>query len=155
MPGKLQAEIRQSRLFERPEEALLNVVRTADALARNAAAALKPFAVTPTQYNVLRILRGAGEDGRTCREISERMLTRDPDVTRMLDRLESRRLVRRHRDAEDRRVVRTQITVEGLDLLRRADPIIAALNQRLAGHLDQVTLRTLIEALEEIRERAR
>lgn len=151
MIGRLQAEIQQRRPMELPEEALLNVLRTADALLHRTAEVLKPFGLTVTQYNVLRILRGAGKDGWTCSEIGERMLTHDPDVTRMLDRLESRRLVRRRRDSADRRIVRSQITSAGLKLLEQADPVIRSLHGHLTTGIDQTSLRTLVATLEAMR----
>ena len=92
------------------EEAFLNLQRTADAFMRGFEETLRPFGLTQTQYNVLRILRGARPHGLPCRELGERMITRDPDVTRLLDRLETRGLVARSRDAKDRRVIFTRIT---------------------------------------------
>src|SRR5574341_1874048 len=118
MTGRIRREIGQRKPFRRMEdEAFLNLQRTADALLQGVAAALKPVGLSPTQYNVLRILRGSGSGGLACREIAERMITRDPDVTRLLDRLEERRLVVRTREREDRRVITTRITEEGLRLL--------------------------------------
>lgn len=151
MTGRLQAEIQQRRPMELREEALLNVLRTADALQHRTAEVLKPFGLTVAQYNVLRILRGAGKEGRTCREISERMLTHDPDVTRMLDRLESRRLVRRRRDSGDRRIVRSRITPDGQELLEQADPVIRSLHGQLTTGIDRTSLRTLVTTLEAMR----
>src|SRR5512138_1409830 len=106
MTGKLQAEIRQRKPFvSLEEETYLNLVRTADALTRELELFLQPFGLTATQYNVLRILRGAGEEGATCTAISERLLAFDPDVTRLLDRLEKSGWVQRTRSVTDRRVV--------------------------------------------------
>ena len=119
MPRGLQEEIKQSRPFRsREEEAYLTLVRTADVLTRTVADQLKDFNISETQYNVLRILRGAGPDGHPCSEVGARLLTRDPDVTRLLDRLEKRDLITRARDASDRRVVTIRITPEGLALLK-------------------------------------
>src|SRR5947209_5201246 len=98
MAGKLQQEIRQSkaiRLLE--EEATLNIVRTADALVLGLTDLLKPYGLSATQYNVLRILRGAGEDGASCKDVGSRMVTRDPDITRLMDRLEKRGVLTRDR----------------------------------------------------------
>ena len=106
MAGRLQQEIRQTkaiRLLE--EEATLNIVRTADVLMLRMTDLLKPYALSATQYNVLRILRGAGETGASCKDIGSRMVTRDPDITRLMDRLEKRGVVARDRAKEDRRVV--------------------------------------------------
>lgn len=117
MPS-LQEEIKQSIPFKsRRVEAFLNIIRTADLFSRRETEFLKPFNLTPSQYNVLRILRGAGPDGLPCSEISERMIARDPDVTRLLDRMEAKDLVRRSRDQRDRRVVTTTITEAGLALV--------------------------------------
>ena len=100
MPGKLQAEIRQTRPFDQmEEEAVLNIVRTAEVLQRTIADFLKQFDLSPVQYNVLRILRGAGLAGATCSQVRERLLTRDPDITRLLDRMEARGLIARERAA--------------------------------------------------------
>jgi DNA-binding MarR family transcriptional regulator len=154
MPGKLQAEIRQSRPFASlEEECYLSLVRTTDALARREVAALKAWQLTPTQYNALRILRGAGEAGATCGEIGERMLTRDPDVTRLLDRLEARGLTRRARSDEDRRVVRTVITRAGLDLLEAVDEPSREWSRQELGHMTKTQLKELIALLDRVRAR--
>jgi DNA-binding MarR family transcriptional regulator len=109
--GKLAKEIKQSKPFRsREEEAFLNLARTHEVLAARVAELLKPYQLTPTQYNMLRILRGAGAEGLTCSQATERMLTADPDVTRLLDRMEAQELIRRERSKEDRRVVVTRIT---------------------------------------------
>src|SRR5918998_4010285 len=110
----LREEIKQTKPFRSIEdEAYLNLLRTADALLRKETELLKEYGLSPTQYNALRILRGAGTEGVTCGEMSDRMLTKDPDVTRLVDRLETRGLLTRARSDEDRRVVRTRITTEG------------------------------------------
>ena len=96
MKRRLRDEIKQQSPFESLEqEALLNVLHTADALMQKITAALKPFKLSHSQYNVLRILRGVSPDGLACQDISERMISRDPDITRLLDRLEARGLVTR------------------------------------------------------------
>ncbi len=152
MASKLQAEIKQRQPFpSREAEALLNVLRTADTITQRLAEALKPFAVTPSQYNVLRILRGAGADGSRCGEIAERLVAHDPDVTRLLDRLERAGLVTRGRDVDDRRVVRTKITAAGLALLQRADGPVDAVASTHFGPLGGRELRQLIAALEAVR----
>ena len=152
MPGRLQAEIQQRRGFRAvEEEALLNILRTADSLTRAFEEAFKPAGLSATQYNVLRILRGAGTDGLACRQIGERMITHDPDITRLLDRLESRGLVARARDRRDRRVVTTRITASGLRLLDRLDPVVAGLDRALLAHLGRARLRRLIGLLERVR----
>jgi DNA-binding MarR family transcriptional regulator len=150
MAGRLQQEIRQAKPFvNREEEVFLLIQRTAEVLTRRLAEALKPSELTPTQYNVLRILRGAEPEGLPCREISDRMVTYDPDITRLLDRLETRELVGRARGEKDRRVVFTRITPDGLGLLAELD---AALERFLAaelGHLGRERLQTLATLLEQ------
>ncbi len=154
MPGRIQREIKQTKPFRRVEdEAFANLLRTADALMQGVAAALKPVGLSPAQYNVLRILRGAGPDGLACREIGERMITRDPDITRLLDRLEERELVSRTRDRADRRVMATRITEKGLRLLKDLDGPIAELHADQLGHLGDQRLRSLIALLEAARTR--
>jgi DNA-binding MarR family transcriptional regulator len=133
------------------QEAFLSVQRTADLLARGAEEAVKPFGLSSTQYNVLRILRGAGRDGLCCREVAERMLTRDPDITRLLDRLERRGLVLRARARADRRIITVRITPEGLRILAKLDKPIAECHRRQLGHLGQQPLKRLIELLNSTR----
>ena len=156
MTGHLQAELKQSRPFPSLEaEAAVSLVRTADAVLRGLAAALKPHGLSPEQYNVLRILRGAGHEGLPCGEIASRMITRDPDMTRLLDRLESRGLIARARDTKDRRVVNTRIATAGLRLLARLDAPLEAVNKRLVGHMGSARLRRLVALLEAVREPSR
>jgi len=152
--GKLIAEIQQTKPFDLvEEEAVLNIARTAEVLVQSMAALLRPYELSHTQYNVLRILRGAGETGATCSEIGERMISHDPDITRLLDRLESRGLIARERSKEDRRVVVTRIAPEGLRLLSGIDePLRNFLRGRLGG-IGKQSLSALIDRLEEIRER--
>jgi len=153
VPGKIQAEIRQARPVPSPEEeAFLNVLRTANVLSQPVAELLKPYDLTATQYNVLRILRGAGEKGLTAGEIGERMITRDPDVTRLLDRLEKRGLVERWRCSEDRRVVWTRITPAGREAIAPLDAAVGELHARQLGHLGRERLEHLIALLEAARE---
>src|SRR5271168_1632128 len=118
-----------------PEEVTyLEMLRTAEALAHRFAQVLKTEDLSSTQYNVLRILRGASE-GLPCGEIGNRMVTRDSDITRLLDRLEKRALVSRNRDSKDRRTVWARITPEGLKLLTRLDEPVRATHFELLGHL--------------------
>ena len=150
--GKLQQEIHQTkaiRLLE--EEATLNIVRTADVLMQRLMDVLKPFALSPTQYNVLRILRGAGAAGASCKEVGARMVTRDPDITRLMDRLEKRGLLTRDRAKEDRRFVTHQLTTAGLELVNELDRPIEALHQRTMRHVKPERLRELVALLEEVR----
>ncbi|HVG25761.1 MAG TPA: MarR family transcriptional regulator [Thermoanaerobaculia bacterium] len=154
MTGKLQAEIRQRKPFvSLEEETYLNLVRTADALTRDLELLLQPYALTSTQYNVLRILRGAGREGATCSGISERLLAYDPDVTRLLDRLEKVQLVQRSRSTTDRRVVLTTITAAGLALLEKLDGPLASLLKKQFQRIAPQRLQQLIADLEEIRSK--
>lgn len=132
---------------------MLNVVRTADVLLQRVNQFLKQFEMSGSQYNVLRILRGS-KDGLSCRQISERMISRDPDVTRLLDRLEARSLIGRSRDVQDRRVVMAHITQRGLQFLGKLDPLVANEHQRHLGGLGEAKLRQLIELLEQARSSA-
>jgi DNA-binding MarR family transcriptional regulator len=150
------AELKQTRPFESLEvEAYVSLLRTADALLRGVEAALKGAGLSPTQYNVLRILRGAGRNGLSCREIAERMITRDPDITRLLDRLESRGLIARARGALDRRVMLTRISSTGLRLLKSLDQPLLAAHKRQLGHLGAARLQRLVGLLEKARAATR
>ncbi len=131
MTARLQEEIKQRKPFRNPEtEAFLDLVRTAGALVRDLEQMLKPYGLTATQYNVLRILRGAGGAGLTCTEISKRMINADPDVTRLLDRMKKRGLIRRVRGQTDRRVVTATISPEGTRLAQELDHPLDELHQR-------------------------
>jgi len=153
MVGRLQEEIHQQKPFGSLEqETFLNVMRTANALNQGLAALLKSADLTPTQYNVLRILRGAGAEGLASGEVGERMVTRDPDVTRLLDRLEKRGLVKRWRDKADRRVVRTRITPAGEEAIAPLDTPVIELHVQQLRHLGEERLRALVSLLEEVRQ---
>lgn len=152
MPGRLKREIKQTRPFSSiQEEVILSMFRTADQLAFPMTEVLREANLSFSQYNVLRILRGAGTDGLPCGEISERMVRRDPDLTRLLDRLESRGLVARARGTADRRVVTATITAEGLRLLGSLDSVMAAAVTRTLSHMRKDRLAMLSELLEEAR----
>jgi DNA-binding MarR family transcriptional regulator len=131
----------------------LELVRTTDLLSRGLSAVLKTEDLSAPQYNVLRILRGAPE-GLTCGEIGNRMITRDPDITRLLDRLERRGLISRARDTKDRRVVLTRITPQGLEALSRLDVPVREAHRRQLGHLGRERLQALTELLRVCREAA-
>lgn len=149
----LREEIKQTKPFRSVEdEAYLNLLRTADALLRKETEMLKEYGLSPTQYNALRILRGAGPSGATCGELSDRMLTKDPDVTRLIDRLEARGLLGRARSDQDRRVVRATITSEGLAMLASLDEPSERWTRGQLGHMSETELRELIRLLERARE---
>jgi DNA-binding MarR family transcriptional regulator len=122
------------------------MLRTTDQLSRGLVALLKAEELSPTQYNVLRILRGAPE-GLPCGEIGQRMITRDPDITRLLDRLEKRGVIARWRDSKDRRMVLARITPQGLQLLDRLDGPMQEGHRRQLGHLGRERLKALCELL--------
>ena len=128
------------------ETTFIELVRTADLLSRGMVQLLKTEDISSTQYNVLRILRGAPE-GLACGEIADRMITRDPDITRLLDRLEKRQLISRCRETKDRRTVMTRITPEGLKLLGRLDEPVQMAHRKQLGHLGHDRLRVLGELL--------
>jgi DNA-binding MarR family transcriptional regulator len=136
-----------------PEEAaFLDLMRTADLLSRALVRVLKSEDLSSTQYNVLRILRGA-PGGLPCGEIASRMITRDPDVTRLLDRLEKRELISRCRETKDRRTVMVRIAPQGLKALARLDEPVQAAHRQQLGHLGRERLRALTALLELSRSR--
>lgn len=133
------------------EDVYLSLLRAAEHLSRGVAETLAAAELTPTQYNALRILRGAGETGASCSEISERMVTKDSDVTRLLDRLEARGLISREREAKDRRRVVARITGDGLRVLAGLDESVAETHRRQLGHLGERRLAALGKLLEAAR----
>lgn len=155
MHRTLQEEIKQTRPFAGPEvEAYLNLKRTTALFEQQLVELIKPHGLTPTQYNVLRILRGAGDAGLCRYEVSDRLVAPDPDVTRLLDRLEKSRLVTRARDEQNRRLVKARITKKGLDLLNELDEPLAELHQSQFGHLGESKIRELIDLLSSARQQA-
>ena len=149
----IQAEIQQTKPFNSLEdEAAVALQRTADRLHWRLSEMLKAFGLSPTQYNALRILRGAGDEGRSCSEMAERMINHDPDITRLVDRLERRGLVARSREGRDRRVITTRITPAGLDLLATLDGPLEEFGRKLLGPLGEQRLRILIQLLQAVRE---
>ena len=153
MPKGLQAELKQTKPFpSRATEALLSILRTAAVLDHQLGEALRPHQITATQYNVLRILRGAGAAGLCGREIAERMVARVPDVPRMLERLEAMQLIRRERDTGDRRHVTARIAPKGVALLKAAGPATDAVARLRLGRLSERTLASLIEGLAAVRD---
>jgi DNA-binding MarR family transcriptional regulator len=151
MAGLKLEIVQEPPFFSVEEEALLNLMRTSDCMHREFHLNSREWGVTSTQYNVLRILRGAHPNGLTCSAIGERMITADPDITRLLGRLKTLKLVRQHRDRNDGRVVWTTISDSGLELLRKMDPVIQKLPVELLGHLDRTELAELIRLLEKAR----
>ena len=152
MSPDLRHELRQSRPFRsREEEAYLSIVRTAAVLTDAFEQLLKPYGISGTQYNVLRILRGAGAEGLCRNEVRDRLLTRMPDVTRLLDRMEEAGLVTRERSSEDRRMVTTRLTPEGKRLVDQLDSVVPEEHERMLGHVGEARLTELVETLATIR----
>jgi len=153
MSLKSEQESKPRRHVSSPEEEVyLSIIRTAEALSWGISETLKGADLTPAQYNVLRILRGAAPEGVTCGQISERMVTKDSDITRLLERLDTRGLITRERAAQDRRYVTVSITPEGLDLLTSLDEPIAQCHQRQIGHLGKERLASLGKLLDDARK---
>ena len=151
MPSRLQAEIKQSKPFRnREHEAILGLLRTAAILDHATDEELRPFGLTHTQFNVLRILRGAGQDGLCGREIGESMITKVPDVPRLLDRLEKAELISRERNSDDRRHVTARITAKGKQLVEAVGDVSKV--EARFRRLTPAQLTVLIEALDTIRE---
>ena len=150
----LRDEIKQTKPFSSlQQEAQLNIVRTGAMMMDEIEQFLKPYGVTATQYNVLRILRGSEPDGLCRNELRDRMLTRMPDVTRLLDRMEEAGLVARTREDEDRRMVRSRITPDGLKLLAAVDGETLEEHRRRFEKLDDDQMRTLIDLLTLVRQK--
>jgi DNA-binding MarR family transcriptional regulator len=153
MPSRLQAEIKQTKPFpRRSSEALLSVLRTAALLEHQLNEVLRPYGITDLQYNVLRILRGAGPTGLCGREISERLVSKVPDVSRLLDRMEGMQLLRRERDDTDRRHVTARITPKGLRVLDEATPDLEAFERERFSNLDAERLQQIIDGLADVRD---
>lgn len=150
--SRVQQEIKQTRPFRsRAQEAVIALLRTTDQVRRRMSAVLEAEGITVQQYNVLRILRGAGPEGLPTLEIAERMIEQAPGVTRLLDRLEGKGLVSRERCPADRRQVTCRIAKPGLALLAGLDPIVDALDEGVLGSLTQVELKQMIHLLDRIR----
>jgi len=137
-----------------PEDQLfVTILKVADRLTQQADQLIKPSGLTGTQYNVLRILRGAEPDGLPCRVIADRMISRDPDMTRLLDRLEKQGYITRERQKDDRRVVKTRISAEGLKQLKKLDQPVHDLHKAQFGHMNTARLKQLGELLHEVGKR--
>jgi len=150
----LRQEIAQNPPFASlEEEAFLNLLRTTDSLQRTFHRKMRDWGITSTQYNVLRILRGAQPDGLTCAAIGDRMITAEPDITRLLHRLKALKLIRQRRDRQDRRAVWTQISEAGLELLKAMEPVIEKAPRELLGHMSRAELTEFVRLLELARKR--
>jgi DNA-binding MarR family transcriptional regulator len=143
----------RSKLSAAPLEARLFValLKTADSLGQDAEQLVKSAGLTGAQYNVLRILRGAAPCGLACSNIGDRMISHDPDMTRLLDRMEKRGLISRERQTDDRRVIKTRVTSQGLDLLKTLDQPVRELHKRQFRHMPAARLKMLAGLLEELR----
>lgn len=152
MARGVQAEIRQTKPFSGlEEETFVSLMRTADKLQQEVAAILRAHGLSPTQFNALRILRGAGPGGLACSEIGQRMIDHDPDITRLLDRLERRGLVERSRGQQDRRVIMARITPAGLEALKPLDRPLEEYHRRSMKHISQPRLKSLLGLLDAVR----
>lgn len=152
MPSRLREELKQTKPFVTLEqEAMLSIQRTDAVLGYSIIETLKPYGITPTQYNVLRILRGARPAGLCREDVRSRLIAEVPDVTRLLDRMEHAGLVGRERDTVDRRLVTTRITAKGLRLLEELDEPLTKAHEGQLGHLTKAELRTLISLLAKAR----
>lgn len=152
MASKLQREIKQNRPFVAPtQEAAVSLLRTADLVRRALTVVLDPYDITLQQYNVLRILRGAGDEGLPTLEIAERMIEQTPGITRLIDRLETKKLVFRERCLTDRRQVFCRITKEGLSLLERLDAPIRDTEGDALAELSERQIAQLLSLLDRAR----
>ena len=132
------------------DQLFVAVLKAADSLSQEAEQLIKSGGLTGAQYNVLRILRGSEPEGLPCSGIGERMISRDPDMTRLLDRMEKRELITRERQKADRRVVKTRITAEGLKLLKKLDQPVHDLHKKQFRRLPGARLKLLAELLDEV-----
>jgi MarR family transcriptional regulator, organic hydroperoxide resistance regulator len=153
--SQILEELRQTRpLRSIQEEALLGLLKAADQLRRRGGRVVEPFGISNQQYNVLRILRGAGEEGLPTLEIADRLIEQAPGITRLLDRLEKKRLIRRRRRSEDRRQVLCWITAGGLELLARLDAPVERYGREALNMLSEKELRALVGLLDRVRKPA-
>ncbi len=155
MARPLHEELKQSKPFAEIEEELhVSIARTAALLERAVAKQLRPHGLTPTQYNVLRILRGAGPAGLCRNELGERLVTPVPDVTRLLDRMADQKLIARQRSDEDRRLVRTYLTPKGLELVNLLDEDMRSGHRARLCEFSREDMKRLVDALAELRDKA-
>lgn len=153
MTISIQAEIRQGTPLRPASAALLSILRTAAVIEHQLGEALKPHGLTLSQYNVLRILNGSEPTGLCGRDVGERMVAQVPDIPRLLERMEAMELIRRERDAADRRHVTARITPRGRELLHQATPDLERTEASRLGALNQDELETLTAVLAEVRSR--
>jgi len=155
MTSQLQEEIKQTKPFEQPgDEALLSIMRTANVIDHGSNEVLRPYGITTTQYNVLRILKGAGAEGLCGREVGERLVSRVPDVSRLLDRMTQMGLLAKERDSADRRHITARITPKGRRVLAQATPELTRYGRGLVAGLPLRALEALVRALGTIRNGA-
>jgi DNA-binding MarR family transcriptional regulator len=155
MPPSVRSQIRQTKPFSTPEaEAFVTLLRVSYELEAQLTDVLREYDVTRPQFNVLRILRGAGERGLASGDIGARMVTHDSDITRLIDRMESRGLVKRERNAEDRRVVTVVLSAQGRSLVDSLDEPVRQLHDRQFVQLTKAELKTLVALLEKTRARS-
>ena len=153
MAGLLQRELNKKLTFDIPEqEVFLDLLRTTSLFENTAERFFRAYGLSIATYNVLRILRGAGKDGKTCSQIGEDMVARVPDVTRLVDRLEESAMVKRTRERDDRRVVRVTLTPNGLELLTKLDEPVIELHRQQLNHLTKEELADLTRLLERARD---
>jgi DNA-binding MarR family transcriptional regulator len=143
-----RSAVRQALPLE--DQTFIALQRAADSTGQQAEQLVKANGLTGAQYNVLRILRGAEPEGLGCSGIGDRMISHDPDMTRLLDRMEKRGLITRKRQQDDRRVVKTRITPEGLSVLRKLDQPVRDLHKRQFRQMSAAQLKTLIDTLDQI-----
>ncbi len=153
MATALHEELKQARPYpDIEEEVHVAIARTAALLDRAIAQMLRPHGLTPTQYNVLRILRGAGSEGLCRHELGDRLVTPVPDVTRLLDRMEELELIARQRSVTDRRLVGTFITPKGMALVGHLDAEVRAWHRRRLAHIAPDRLHALVDTLALMRQ---
>jgi DNA-binding MarR family transcriptional regulator len=150
----LSVNVRSTAAAPLESQTFVAILRIAESLAQEAEQLIKSAGLTSAQYNVLRILRGAEPHGLLCRGIAERMISRDPDMTRLLDRMEKHSWISRQRQQDDRRVIKTRITSGGLKLLKKLDQPIHDLHKGQFRHMTPARLKLFSELLSEAAKRA-
>ncbi|MEO5826607.1 MAG: MarR family transcriptional regulator [Gemmatimonadales bacterium] len=152
MATRVHEEIQQRHPFpRRTEEAIVAITRTSAVLDHALGETLRPFGITPTQYNVLRILQGSSATGLCGREVGERLVSQVPDVSRLLDRMAELKLITRERDDDDRRHVTARIASRGIEVLRAAGPHLQALERQVFAEMDDDLVATMLLGLDAVR----